>query len=362
MLLTDWLSLLARNRFRVHPTKFGLAATVTVAAFFNTKMRLVQTAVLGRKIATTPLGEDPVFILGHWRSGTTYLHELLRLDRNFVTPTTYQCFSPNHFLLTEALVTRLLWFLVPEKRPMDNVAAGWNEPQEDEFALCALGLPSPYLRMAFPNSSPRHLEYLNMRGIGDDELARWKQQLQYFLRCLAVRSPGRVVLKSPTHTGRIAMLARLFPTAKFIHITRDPYVIFPSTMRLWSSLDDAQSLQVPDHSDLQEYVLQCFEIMYQGFHEGLTQVDPRRVHHIRYEDLVADPVTVLCQTYEHLELGSFQDLRAAVEAAVQTKADYQTNRYQLPAELEAIISARWHDYITRYNYCREPSRVQAAHQ
>ncbi len=34
---------------------------------------------------------------------------------------------------------------------MDNMAAGWNRPQEDEFAVLALGAPTPYSRMAFPN-------------------------------------------------------------------------------------------------------------------------------------------------------------------------------------------------------------------
>src|SRR5262249_33511021 len=42
----------------------------------------------------------PIFILGHWRSGTTLLHELLALDDRLLSPTTFQCFNPQRFLLT----------------------------------------------------------------------------------------------------------------------------------------------------------------------------------------------------------------------------------------------------------------------
>ena len=45
-------------------------------------------------------------IIGHWRSGTTMLHELLILDPRHTFPNTYQCFEPLHFLWTEWFVPR----------------------------------------------------------------------------------------------------------------------------------------------------------------------------------------------------------------------------------------------------------------
>jgi hypothetical protein len=55
-------------------------------------------------------------------------------------------------------------WLIPKQRPMDNMAAGWDRPQEDEFALLTLGAPTPYERMAFPNDEPPYGEFLDMRG------------------------------------------------------------------------------------------------------------------------------------------------------------------------------------------------------
>ena len=161
-----------------------------------------------------------MFIVGHWRSGTTYLHELLTCDDRFATPTTYQCFAANHFLLTDGWLPRLIWFLVPSRRPMDNVQVGWQAPQEDEFALCSLGIPSPYLRIAFPNDSVDYLRYLDMQGVDDPTLQAWQAALRWFLQSMTYATGRQLVLKSPTHTARLGILAQMFPRAKFLHIVR----------------------------------------------------------------------------------------------------------------------------------------------
>ena len=48
---------------------------------------------------------------------------------------------------------------------MDNMLAGWDRPQEDEFALCNMGVPSPYLTFVFPNHPPQYPEYLDLEGV-----------------------------------------------------------------------------------------------------------------------------------------------------------------------------------------------------
>ena len=45
------------------------------------------------------------------------------------------------------------------------MAAGWDRPQEDEFALCNMGVRSPYLTIAFPNHPPQDQDYLDFRGV-----------------------------------------------------------------------------------------------------------------------------------------------------------------------------------------------------
>src|SRR5438445_3306256 len=181
-----WARLLARGRFKVDWSCLYIAAIVTFISCFHTALRFIQELLYGRRIARTPIREAPIFIIGHWRTGTTFLHELLILDERHSYPTTYECLEPNHFLLSERLLTRIFWFLVPSRRPMDNMAAGWDRPQEDEFALCMLGQPSPYVKIAFPNDSPDHPVYLDLEELPAHARASWKRAFYRMLQRFTV--------------------------------------------------------------------------------------------------------------------------------------------------------------------------------
>jgi hypothetical protein len=345
-----WLRLLVRNRFAVHWSCWYIAAIATIVSFGHTVLRYVQQGLYGRRVARTPIREAPLFIIGHWRTGTTLLHEMLILDDRHTYANTYQCFEPNHFLLTEGLITRWMPFLMPSHRPMDNMAAGWDRPQEDEFALCMMGQPSTYLTIAFPNHRPQYPEYLDLRGLAPRALASWKKDFVRFLKHLNYKDPRRLILKSPPHTTRIRVLLELFPDARFVHIMRDPYVVFPSTVRMWKSLYRMHALQRPTFAGLEEYVLTTFNRLYEGLERDRRLVRPSRFYELRYEDLVKDPVGRMRELYEQLELGGFDKVQRRLQDYVAKTAGYETNRYDLTPELRAEITRRWENVIRRYGY------------
>src|SRR5439155_1605885 len=190
---TAWLRLLFRNNFAVEPSYWYIAAIASVVTIGNMALKWIQENLHGDRIRDTELVGPPVFVVGHWRTGTTLLHELLVLDSRHTSPTTLQCFVPNHFLLTEGLLKKYGMILVPDRRPMDNMATGWDKPQEDEFALCLLGLPSPYADMAFPNRPPTYPGSLDLSGLTPMQLAHWKRTFVRFLRALTYRDPRRRV-------------------------------------------------------------------------------------------------------------------------------------------------------------------------
>ena len=146
--LFSWMRIYLRNRCAVSWSLFYVAVIITLVSPFHTLLRLIQEVIYGRRVRRTEIREAPLFIIGHWRTGTTLLHELLILDPRHTFPTTYECLAPHHFLLTEKWLARLFTFLLPSRRPMDNMAVGFDRPQEDEFALAILGLPSPYVTIA----------------------------------------------------------------------------------------------------------------------------------------------------------------------------------------------------------------------
>ncbi len=352
MPLHVWWGLVAEHGGKIQPLKLGLAATVSAAAIFNSVAEPLSDARYRRRLRQPPKTPPPVFILGHWRSGTTLLHELMMLDERFCCPSTYQCFAPGHFLLTETLLTRALAWVMPAKRPMDNVAAGWSRPQEDEFALANMGAPSPYRRMAFPATSTNAPVALDLTKLPADDLARWKSAMRRFLARLAVRDPRRPILKSPPHTARMGILADMFPGARFLHVVRDPFVVFPSTVRLWRSLDEVQGFQVDRGERLEEYVFACFEEMYAAFERDRPQLAAGQLHEVRYEDLVRDPVGKLAEAYDALQLGDFATLQPTLEDHARSRqmTKYRTNTYRHEPRLVSEIARRWQPFIERYGY------------
>jgi hypothetical protein len=350
-----WLRLLARNRFAVGPRYLYIAAIVTAVSFWHTVLRLVEEAAYGRRVRRTAFPEPPVFIVGHWRTGTTLLHELLILDHRHTAPTTYECLDANNFLLTESWLPKLLPFLMPSRRPMDNMAAGWDHPQEDEFALCMLGQPSPYLTIAFPNRPPQGQEALDLDGLSPRARQAWGRALVDFLRRVTCRRPGRLILKSPTHSCRIRHLLRLFPDARFVHIVRNPYLVFPSTLNLWKSLYETHGMQQPTFAGLDEHVFRTFEHLYEKLEEGKRLLRPGQFHELRYEDLVRDPVGEMRALYERLGLGGFEEVRPRLEQYLAGSRDYKTNRYALAPAVRAEVGRRWGDVIRRYGYAEAPA-------
>ena len=100
----DWLSLLADNGFRIPPRYWPRTAFTTLISLVNTAWWATAEAMVYRSTARQTV-QPPLFILGHWRSGTTHLHNLLSLDERFAYPRFDQVMIPNTFLTGQ----RVMW-------------------------------------------------------------------------------------------------------------------------------------------------------------------------------------------------------------------------------------------------------------
>src|SRR4051812_15814689 len=198
--LGDWLKLLRENRFAVAPSRIPKAIAITMQGAQNSALRWMDGLRSGGCLDDVAV-QPPLFLLGHWRNGTTHLHNLLTVDRRFAFPTTYQALFPHTFLTTEALNSRLMGYLLPKVRPMDNVAWSMASPQEDEFALCVASLMSPCMGWVFPGRRTHYDRYLTFRGVPEAEVQRWREVFLRFLRKLTWKYGRPLVLKSPPHTG-----------------------------------------------------------------------------------------------------------------------------------------------------------------
>src|SRR3954453_13214648 len=70
-------------------------------------LRWVELIVFSRRIRKETIHEAPVFILGHYRSGTTYLQRLFMQDNRFGHTSLFQTVLPEIMLTTENFLTPL---------------------------------------------------------------------------------------------------------------------------------------------------------------------------------------------------------------------------------------------------------------
>ncbi len=357
------VGLLAKNCFAVSPSagRIHIVVSAVLFSFMNSALNALQHLFYGRRIARVKL-EPPIFIIGHWRSGTTFLHELLTRDPALAAPSTYECFNPGHFHLSARVFTRLD-YLIPGTRPMDDMKMSWHNPQEDEFALLNMGVPSPYQELAFPNHRKRAAPFLSLDELSPRQRAKWRETFTTFLKSVTLartKSAGatpRLVLKSPPHTARLAALSKMFPDAKFIHIVRNPAEVFPSSVRTWLSLFEVQGCQTPRPEALpngapsiEDYVLSTFNELYRDFAQARAAIPPERFCELRYEDLVIDPVPQLERIYEHLELGRFEDARPHFAAHLAAVRNYRPSREHVAPDLHIEMRRRWAPFFETYGY------------
>ena len=348
--LFAWLRIMTRGKFAFGPKQAHLGLLATALGAGHMFLRHAQNLRYGRAIRETPPAEDPVFVLGHWRCGTTLLHEYLMLDPRLSCPSTSECFSPCPTLLTDDLLKKHMGWLLPKTRLMDNMAMGWDRPQEDEFALCLLGAPSPYLRLAFPNNAPTDEAAYDLDGLPPSEKRRWETIFKKWLATLNFRHRKRMVLKSPPHTCRIPTLLKLFPNARFVNIIRNPYTVYSSTVNLWKTLHHTQGCQTPTHQGIEEYVLDRFMHFFDRYEATKSLIPEGQLIEVRFEKLVKEPVAQMRALYERLSLGDFEQLRPRLEEYLSANAGYVKNKWSLGEDTRKMIEKRWGRAIDQYGY------------
>lgn len=125
---------LAHYGIEIHPRYFLRLFLVVISSVISLPLRLAEQLFYGQRIAQTQIENPPIFIIGHWRSGTTYLHNLMTQDPTFGYLSMYQAVVPDCSLIGQNWLRQLLTQIMPIKRPMDNVLWPMEGPQEDEVA------------------------------------------------------------------------------------------------------------------------------------------------------------------------------------------------------------------------------------
>jgi hypothetical protein len=344
-----WVRVLRENRFAVAPSCWPRALSITFQSLQNSVFHWNDRRLTGAALDGVDV-LPPVFVLGHWRNGTTHLHNLLTVDRRFAFPSNYECLFPLTFLTAERFQSRVVDFFLPARRPMDNVQWTMQSPQEDEFAQCVTSFKSPCMKWAFPRRWDQYEKYLTFRGVPERDVAEWRAALLEFLRKLTWKHGRPLVLKSPPHTCRIKLLLEIFPGAKFVHIHRDPFVVFPSAKRTHETNIEWHRLQRAP-SGVDDRILRTYREMYDVFFEERGLVPAGQFCEVGYEELERDPIVEVRRIYEALGLPDFSEVEGALRGYVESIAGYRKNRHpELSGELRGRISREWRKSIEEWGY------------
>jgi hypothetical protein len=349
----DWVRVLVDNGFRIPPPYWPKATLTTFFSLGNSPLRWLEAALYGRRIAAQKV-LPPLFVLGHGRSGTTHLHRLLAVDSRFAYPTVSQVSHPHHFLLTDRIWSKVYTlFLPPTTRQVDNMPWSPQVPAEDEFALCRVTLLSPILSQVFPRRADHYDRYLTFRDVPAREIERWNAAFLWLTRKLTWVYQRPLLFKSPNHTCRIKLLLNLFPDAKFVHIHRNPYVVYQSTKRLRLVAYETVPFQRPDVANLHGRILRQYKEMYDVFFEERGLIPAGRFAEVGYEELEKDPLGQVRRVYQELGLPDFEAARPALERYVASLAGYQKNQHpDLSPDVRADVAREWHRSFDEWNYPR----------
>lgn len=305
-----------------------------------------QTGWLADRLAAdgwedTPI-TGPLFILGHQRSGTTFMHRLLSLDEEHARALKF-----HEMLLPSTFWQRRLGDLVRLDKRMGSGMAVWfhlwqretfgrldtihrlrfDEIEEDEFVLW-----TAFQSAMCVNDSPLAAVSDRLDDLRQFESWPQKRQLEalaWYKACLLKkvhRSPPAgddvppwPVSKNPAFSQKIPLLQQVFPDARFIYLMRNPLETIPSRLSLIAAIWQARFPGFKKMTPEQARVILADSLAtYLKADAGLAALPDERKLVVQYTDFVAEPKGTVENIYRHFALpGPDHRLQGKLDAVQQ---------------------------------------------
>ncbi len=330
------------------------ARLITLVSFLLWFPALAEWLLFYLPIKRTKIKKGPVYIVGTWRSGTTYLQNLLTRDPQFGWFDPVKTVSFSNCILMKYGLAKIQKRLLKGARPMDNLEYTLDLPMEEVFAHATISDQTVSHMLVFPDGG-RGTKYIATSfsdELGRKEHRRWHRSYDYMLRKVTYLCKGRqLLLKSPENTCRIGELKRCYPEAKFIDIYRNPYKVILSTMHMFTKEMDMLCLNEPASPEvIEEVTISFFERMYKKAMADMEGLSPKDCIHIKYEDFCTDPKGYLKQIYDQLGLDGYEEALPYFETYLESQKNYQKNEFSLEKPLRDKINSRLGFYFRHYQY------------
>jgi len=326
-----------------------IAGMVARSPFFA-----LEDALFGAKIRRLEVESGPIFIIGHWRSGTTFLHNILSGDERFGYLSMARMVAPNDMLLSRYLpvIPLLLRLDLPRTRGIDDVALSVDAPQEEEIALGILSGVSYYNCYYFPHRFAQFFDdAIDLEHLDARTHERFAEAYRRLVAKLTLLHDGRpLMLKNPSSTARIRLLKQLFPRAKFIHIRRNPYAVFASSLARLPEMIHAFRLRTGGEVDHEEQVLRSYRKLMRSYLEQREAIPAGDLVEVSYEDLLADPHHTVTSIHDQLGIPSNDRVLDGLDGRVRRDDDSNGPRHSLSGDQVERIEREWRFALDEWGY------------
>jgi len=302
---------------------------------------------------------SPVFIIGHWRSGTTHIHNILSMDPGFFYQNKYQNFFSDNFLTTEDVFKPVLSKMMNSASPVKGWKAkahktmNMDTPSESDTALISeISEFTYHWGHLFPKAWKQYFDkYLFLENISEQELSDWKQTYAHLLNKVYLKNDkGKLLVKNPGDTARIKHLLKLFPNAKFIFLHRNPYEVFYSNLKLWSNVLDTVALQKISDKKRKDIVLNVYQKLHQKYLEQRQLLNSNQLVEVSYNSIIGSPLETLQHIYEKLELTGYNKALPYFKSYIEATMNWQKSDYiKYPEDIEDI-NKQWNFAFNLWHY------------
>jgi hypothetical protein len=332
-----WFRLLRENG--VSKSKVFEAVKISFFSIISYPMQLLDRALVLHKSKSLKQDDAPVFIIGHWRSGTTYLHYLMAKDDYFGYLSLYQAFLPNITTIGGKLFRQLFKPLVPGKRPQDNIEVDIDVPAEEENAISTFAFESASHSFWFPKNEKYFKKYALFEDATKKDINNWQKAYKRLMTKVAIAFPGKKpLIKNPHNSGRVTQLLKLYPNAKFIHIYRNPLKVLPSTYLMYDKVVTTQFLQDFTEEELHDKIFYYYTSSMTNLLKDIKKIPKQNLYHLKFEDFEINPLSELEAVYKQFGFNHFDDVLPVFEEYVNSKKSYKKNSHrESPISTERIL-------------------------
>ncbi len=306
--------------------------------------QLLQKILIYFRLKSVDFDEKPpIFLIGHWRSGTTHLHYLLANDPHFGFLSNYQAFFMRMSFIGRGWLDKIVDYLMPNTRPQDNVIMNAYNASEEEQPFSTLTYASGIHSFFFPRNQSYHDKFNLFKGIAPKEKREWQRKYNYMLKLISLANQNKpLLLKNPHNTSRVKELLELYPNAKFIYIHRNPFDVYLSTTHLYEKMLKTQFLQEYSDDKINDRIFYNYSSTIKKYLADRDLIPEGNLVEVSFSELEENALKTTEKIYKELNIPNYESAKIEFTEYLKTLKDYKKNAFEkIDVKVAERIQSEW---------------------